>query len=294
MNNFKNFLALLTAGIIYGSFGVWIRFLSRELSPYQQVFLRNIIGFILALIVVFLLKQRINLKTVNKTHLLLYAVSFPLAQVFYTLAMLNTSLGITTFAFYAASFIFSFFVGKLLFSDEISRVKVASLFLAFLGIIILSYKSLLSGLINFGFVFGFLGGVFDATTNTFRRFLAGKVQRFILVSIQMMGGTTVAVLFLFFYHQALPTSFSLDTLSVAVLFGLLLVGLNFLLNYGFQNFDLNLGTILLSTELVSAPIFGLLIFKEIPSQTDIIGGLFILSAVLLANTPHFLLRKQRT
>lgn len=286
MNKFKNFLALLFAGIAYGSFGIWIRLLSHDLSTYQQILARNVLGFLFSIGVVYLFKQKWDFKKVKIKYVILYAISFPIAQVFYTLSILSTKLEITTFAFYAASFIFSFVVGKVFFSDKINFVKIVSLALAFLGVFVLSFKTFSTGLLNLGFIFGFFGGAFDSTTNAFRRFLAGKVERFVLVAIQMLGGIAVAIIFMFIFKQVIPTSISLTTVLVAILFGFLLLALNFLLNYGFQDFDLNLGTILLSTELVAAPIFGLLIFKEIPSQTDIIGGLLILGAIIISNAPH--------
>lgn len=286
MNKFKNFIALLFAGVAYGSFGVWIRFLSHDLATYQQIFIRNLLGFIFSVIVVLLLRQKWNLKRVNKLHVILYAVSFSISQVFYTFSMLDTKLEIATFAFFAASFVGSFVLGKIIFSDGVNLTKIVSLLLAFLGIFVLSFKSFSSGLINLGFVFGFLAGIFDSTTNAFRRSLAGKVDRFVLVAFQMLGGIIVAIIFLTFFKQGLPSSISSTTILVAVLFGFLLMGLNFMMNFGFQNFDLNLGTIILSIELVAAPIFGLLVFSEVPSRTDIVGGIFILTAIVISNLKH--------
>lgn len=286
MNKYKNFLALLFSGIVFGSFGIWIRILSRELTSYQQIFARNFFGFIICCIVILLLKQKWNFSKVNKIYVILYGICFPLSVIFYTFSILSTKIAITTFAFYAASFIGSFVIGKVLFSDKIHLIKVVSLSLAFLGIFILSYKSFSTGILNWGFIFGFLGGFLDSCTNAFRRFLASKIESFVLVSIQMIGGIVVATLFMLIFAQKVPSVMSPITILVAVLFGFLLVGLNFLLNFGFQDFDLNLGTILLSTELVAAPIFGLLIFKESLALTDIIGGGFIIFAILLSNFKH--------
>lgn len=286
MNKSKNFIALLFAGIAYGSFGIWIRLLSHDLTSYQQIFVRNVLGFIFSIIVVLLLKQKWDFKRVNKLHVVLYAVSFSISQVFYTFSMLSTKLEIATFAFFAASFIGSFLLGKFIFSDKTNLFKIIGLILAFLGIIVLSFKSFSSSLINLGFIFGFLGGIFDSTTNAFRRELAGKVDRFALVAVQMLGGIVVAIIFLTIFGQKLPMTISSTTILVAILFGLLLMSLNFLMNFGFQDFDLNLGTIILSIELVAAPIFGLLVFKEVPSNIDILGGGLILMAIIISNLKH--------
>lgn len=285
MKKTKNIIALIIAGITYGSFGVWIRFLSQELTTYQQIFVRNFLGLVFAFIFVLLFKENINLKKVNKKHLALYAISFPITQVFYTFSILKIKIGVALFSFFAASFITSFIVGRIYFSDKINLRKVISLILAFLGITILSYKSLFSGFLNWGFILGLLSGCFDTITNTGRRLLGGKVDRFVLVTTQMIGGVVVAILLMFVFKQHMPTSVSPLTALIAILFGLLLMGLNILMNFGFKDFDLNLGTILLSIELVAAPILGYLFFRETLSGTDIAGGIFIFTGIIVANLP---------
>lgn len=285
MKKTKNIIALLIAGITYGSFGVWIRFLSQDLTSYQQIFIRNFLGLVFAFAFILLFKERLNLMNVNKKHLALYAVSFPITQVFYTFSILNIKIGVALFAFFAASFITSFIVGKIYFSDKINTRKIVSLILAFLGITILSYKSLFGGFLNWGFILGLLSGCFDTITNTGRRLLGGKVDRFVLVAIQMVGGVVVAIILMFIFKQHIPTSVSSLTVLVAVFFGLLLMGLNILMNYGFKDFDLNLGTILLSIELFAAPILGYLFFRETLSGTDIVGGIFIFAGIIIANLP---------
>jgi drug/metabolite transporter (DMT)-like permease len=70
---------------------------------------------------------------------------------------------------------------------------------------------------------------------------------------------------------------------IVIFFGLLIVAVNYLLLLGFRNFDLNLGTILLSSEMVFTPIFAFLAFGEAPSLYVIIGGVFIAASIVLVN-----------
>lgn len=285
MNKPKNFLALLLSGITYGSFGVWIRFLSRDLTTYQQIFVRNFLGLVFALAFVLFLKEKLNFKKINKLHLALYAVSFPVTQVFYTFSILNIKIGVALFSFFAASFISSFIIGNIYFSDKINSRKVISLVLAFFGLITLSYKSLFGSMLNWGFIFGLLAGCFDTITNTGRRLLGGKVDRFVMVAIQMIGGVLIALILMFVFNQGLPTAISTPTIFIAIFFGLLLMGLNILMNFGFKDFDLNLGTILLSVELIAAPVLGYIFFRETLSYTDIVGGFLIFAGIIVSNFP---------
>ena len=79
------------------------------------------------------------------------------------------------------------------------------------------------------------------------------------------------------------SSLSVNTWAVGLMFGFILVAVNYLLLVGFQNFDLSLGVIILSSELIFALLFGLLVFGEKPLPKEIIGGLFVMAAVILPN-----------
>lgn len=63
MHKIKGFLALLTAGLLFGSMGVMIRTLSIQLSVYQQIFLRNIVALVLVICVTAVTRARWTLRT---------------------------------------------------------------------------------------------------------------------------------------------------------------------------------------------------------------------------------------
>lgn len=286
MSKLKGFLALLLSGIIFGSFGIWIRLLNQELTAYQQIFLRNLIGFLLAAAIVIILKQKWSLRGVKPFYVFLYATLFPIAVVFFVFAMLNTRISTAIFAFYASSLLSSLIIGRIFFDDQISASKSFSLVLAFLGLGVLSYPFSLSTF-NWGFVFGVISGIFDTITNGFRRLLSGKIDRFVLVATQMLGGVVISIILISLVKQSILVPISTFTFAVAAIFGILLMSVSFLTLVGFKNFDLNLGTIVISSELVFATIFAALVFKEYPTAKDLVGGLFIAVGIVVSNLNLF-------
>mgnify|MGYP001595742565 FL=1 len=96
--------------------------------------------------------------------------------------------------------------------------------------------------INIGFVAGIISGVLDAAANGFRKDLAGKIDKYILVFITTLGGVIVSNLMMFYFKQNLNfiSSLSINTWVVGLMFGFFLVAVNYLLLVGFQNFDLSL------------------------------------------------------
>jgi drug/metabolite transporter (DMT)-like permease len=58
--------------------------------------------------------------------------------------------------------------------------------------------------------------------------------------------------------------------------------LNYLLLYGFQNFDVNIGTVILSLELFLAAIVGFVLYDEALTATEVIGGVIIFLASVVS------------
>lgn len=282
MNKQKGFISLLLTGLIFGSFGIWIRLLNRELTSFQQIALRNFIGLILSVILILIFKHKWEFKKVNKLSLLLYAFSYPIAVIFYVFAFLNAKIATVTFAFYAISYLVTFILGTFYFKDKLTLPKILGLVLAAIGLIFLSYPFSLA-ILNLGLVYAMVSGLFDSGTNTFRRLISGKVDRFVLVAIQMLAGVVVASVLLLIYKQPFPIFLSSGTLGIALIFGFLLMSVSFLTLIGFQNFDLGLGTIVMSSELLFAPLFAFLVFRETLSTFELIGGIFILFGIIVAN-----------
>ena len=112
----KGFLALLASAIIFASFGIWVRILGQTLSPFQQIGFRNAISLVISIILIFGTKKTLSsLKQVKPIWLGLYAITFPLAVVFYTLSILQTKIVTTIFALYLGSLVFSLILGLMFF-----------------------------------------------------------------------------------------------------------------------------------------------------------------------------------
>lgn len=75
----------------------------------------------------------------------------------------------------------------------------------------------------------------------------------------------------------------------------MLFAINTLTLYGFKRFDLNLGTFVLSAEVVFATIFGILVIHELPLVQEWIGAAFMSLGIIMANYPVLktALRKNR-
>ena len=282
MNKTKGFLSLLSAGFLFGFFGILVRLLSDELTNYQQILFRSVVGFILASIIIVILKRKISFKNISLINLFFFAVSLPLTIIFYTLSILKTKIILAVATLFLGSILFSLVSGILFFKEKLTFKKGMAIISSIIALYYFTIPFSLSN-INAGLIFGVLSGFMDALSNTFKKHLGGKVDRFLLISIQMMG-TIIVSLILMFYTKAFTFPIiSPFILIIGLLFGFLLMLNNYLMLVGFHNFDLNLGTIILSSELLFASIFGYLFYKEIPTLNELIGGGLIAFSIIVAH-----------
>jgi drug/metabolite transporter (DMT)-like permease len=68
-----------------------------------------------------------------------------------------------------------------------------------------------------------------------------------------------------------------------VVFAILQVFLGNFLLFGFQHFDVNIGTVILATELFFAVVIGFVFFQEVPAPNELFGGVLIFIASIIAS-----------
>ncbi len=287
----QGFLALLASAVIYASFSIFVRLLGQDLSVAQQIGFRNSLALMISLVVVWWSKQSFqSLKQAKPLAISGYILAFPIAVVLYTFAVLEIKIMTTIFWLYLSSLVTSLIIGLGYFKEKWTLQKGLSLLLVAAGLVTYGYpfsQQFFSG----GALLAILSGVFDAVANAFKKFFSGKVDRFVLVALQMVGGLIVAALLSLNQGFSLP-HLSTQTWVVGGVFGVCLVLVSYLTLFGFSHFDLNLGTVVLASELFFATLFGWVIFRESASLTELIGGSLIFLATIIAQTTSFPLAHQ--
>lgn len=288
MNKTKGFFALLITGFIYSTLGVYARVLNQTLLPSQQIFLRYITGFLLVSIFMLFAKIPFTLKKISWPILTIYAISFPLNVVLFTIAVTQIKIALVGFSFYLTSIILSLLLGIFIFHEKITQLKTITIVLAIAGLICFTVPFNNNPAL-FGIILCLIGGCCDAIANASRKYLAKDSHRFTLVNVQMIGAIFVAIVFGVLSHQPfLPTtitSISVSAIITLILFGLSIIAVSYLTLIGFGNFDLNFGTIVLASELIFSVILGYLLYHEVLTFNEIIGAIFVGAAIILANIP---------
>lgn len=288
-NTILGFLALLSSAMIYGLFPYFVKTLTQMYGEYFQIGLRALIAFTIISIIMFIKKEKISNIKKDVVNLGLFVITIPISSFLIIFSLLNTTPATTIFMLYAGSLLVSFVVGTFIFKESITINKMISLILVVIGLLIFAYPFDLTS--SLGLILGFLGGAIEGVSNSLRKPLSTVPKNTILFFQFLTTGIFALILMFISKDDALRT-FSWYGLFITIIYGFSLVGLGYFMLFGFKNFDLNIGTTIISSEMFFSMIFSLILLGIIPSQKELIGGILIFLGANIPNLVQYYLSRK--
>lgn len=289
----KGFLALLGAAMIYSSFGLLIRLLDPMYGNYSQVAARFFVAFLFVSGILYFSKDKEKISIKQKRYAVMLGISAGLLVIFFTLAVMNAKIADSIFVFYAGSIVSSFIFGTFLYKEKVDFKKVLMIIVAGIGLSIYVNFSIVVG---FGIMMALISGFFDGATNTIRKKIKG-VNRYEVMRIQFFFMSfTAAVAMVYFSTEQIIKEISIVPILVTLLFAIASIKLNKLLLYGFAHYDVNVGTVVLASEVFFTSAVGYIFFTEVLNAHEWIGGILIFCASIIGGVnftkllEHFRLR----
>lgn len=279
--------ALLAVGACYGLFAVFVRELRGAATGCQQVFLRQAFA---ALFVAAALwagariggrARRSRAPRRLGAPLVGFAVSCAAGAALFTFAVLRTSLAQTALSLYGGSMLASLLIGRFFFREQLFGAKVLALACCLAGVLVTGVQEPAQTGSLLGFVFGGLAGVAQAFSNAFRRALADSLPRLDLAGVQALAGAALGAVMLGAAGDAALPPLTLYQWGIACVSGAMSLLVALLLIVGFRNFDLALGIVVLSSEILFAALFGRLMYDECPTASELLGGALVLLGIAL-------------
>lgn len=207
---------------------------------------------------------------------LFLGIAFSGVVLFFTASIQKTSIANAMFTFYAGTMISSFIFGSLFFKETVTKRKIIAILMALAGLAMYS-GAIYAGTI--GVILGVLAGISDGFGNIFRKKLKGADHLEVL-RIQFIVGTIFCSMVMLASGEKIIKHASLSVSLATILFSVVILIAALLVLYGFQHFDINIGTVILSSEIVSAALLAYIFYGEVPAINETIGGLFILAAAI--------------
>jgi chloramphenicol-sensitive protein RarD len=282
MNTNKGFLSLLGCGFILAIFALLVRLLNNYIGPLTQVGIRMLIASLIVLPYFLIKKIPLKIKDVKFLPFSILILSFPLYIIFFTISVINAKVANAFFYLFTTSLLTSYLLGFLYFKETINKKRLFLALLSIVGLILITYP-LSANKGYLGIISGVIGGGFWGISNATRKFFTGKINHWLIILYQMIVGAIISLLLAYFLKEFNIAKWSVQSISLLSFFGVGLVIIQILLFIGFANFKLNLGSVVLASQLVFVQAIGIFILHEIPTTTEILGSLAIIIAIIISN-----------
>lgn len=282
MNKIKGFISLLGCGFLLACFGLLVRVLNQYIGPLSQAGGRMLIAAILILPYLIVKKIPVAIKSQNKLLFTTFILSFPLYIIFFTLSIISIKAANAFFYLFASTTLTSFIIGRFFFKEKVRINHLLLAVLLIIGLILLAYP------FNFtqsgqGIIAGIIGGILYGISNATRKFYADKINRWTVMLYQMASGSGLSFILAYFFNEFNRIQIIPVPILTLLIFGISLVIIQVLLFSGFKNFPLNIGSIVLASQLIFIEIIGVIFLKEIPTMLELLGSLTIILAIVLSN-----------
>ncbi len=281
---------ILISAVGFGSYGVWSRFIGAKFGLFFQGWVRS--GLVLLVLIPIALFTK-SLRPINKKDAkwLLVPIIFGIftqAPIYY--AFNNMDIGTATLIFYASFLVATYLIGSIFIKEKMTRVKIISLFLGFLGLLFIFGLSLVKFSL-IALVLAVINGVASGGEVSTTKKTSAKYSS-LQLSIYIWGGIFVTHLpvSLLLKEPLVPLSLSGSWLSMFAFAGAGLVSF-WLVVEGFKFVDASIGGLIGLMEVVFGVIFGMIIFGETLTISMLTGGLLILLAGMLPNLSDILSRR---
>ncbi len=280
----------IIAGICWGCCGVFVRVLDQAgFNNITITFSRVIIVVILLGLALFIYDKklfRVELRQLPLIALIGISGQF-LFNICYNVSILKLSLSLATILLCTAP-VFVIIFGAILFKERITPVRVICMLAVLAGCV------LLSGVVESGglmwSVLGLAMGVGTAICNaasTMAMNEASDIRGIHPLTVQFYAALFALIPMLPFTDYAVVGSFiavnPLSHIPYLIIYALVAALLpNLLFNIAFKFMDSSIVSILASgAEPTSALIFGLLVYREVPSVFGLIGTALVIAAIIV-------------
>ena len=272
--------ALLAAAFLFAFTNVLVREMATMWGDQAQVAARFALVWVILIVFNAFAKKRTTVPKNRKAITIAYSLVAALSILFFTLSVQMTTIANTLFTSNATELFVAFLLGSFLLNEKLTPNKIIAILLAFIGLSLYA-DSILTG--SAGVIFGLLGGATTAICNL----LAKKLKGVDLGSIMRwqfgIGTIFMVVLTILLSPDDIIRTISLEGTIATVLFALILIVATRLVLYGFQHSDINIASVILSSQLAFGALLGFIIYHETLSTHEMLSGLLILCAAIVGS-----------
>lgn len=294
-NKHRGELLLFLTSFIWGFAFIAQKLGSEYIPPFTFNFLRNLTAGLFLLIYAFVRKNktREKMNSITKTAtirggittglVMAIAVSFQQTGVYFTT---SGKAGFITSLYVVIVPIIAIFMGK-----KVSKKTAVAIILALIGLYLLTVKVEDGFSINKGDILIFIGSLFFAFHILFIDHYSVKSDSVKMSMLQFFVASLVS-LFLMILFEKPELDLVIKEIFAILYMGVFSSGLGYTLQIVAQkDTDPTISSLILSLEAVFAALFGFIFLKEVPNERELIGGILMFFAIILAQLPNSIIKK---
>ena len=274
--------SLLATTFIYGWFGIFSKLIAYDLPLFFSSFIRDILGIVILGVFLYIKRKSSYKKIANEDFIWIILRSiFGLISFFSSyIAFVYLEIGITYFIYFGAFVLAGYFLGLFLFKEKIDLIRGVALAFALLGLYII-YQINITPNSGLYILLAGLSGITGAIWNIFSKKVSDKYSALQLnfMDFVFFGSYVLILSILRAETWAIPQLSSVWIYNI--IFGLSFVVTGQLVIIGFNNLDAQIGSLIMLTEILFGIILGFVFFQEIVTVLTLMGGLLIVTAVVL-------------
>jgi len=256
--------------------------LSNYVGNLIQVGLR--LGLTALLVIPVLISKKISIKIsgISPAFFSIYIISFPLFIIFFTLSVNSIKIVNAFFFLFIGTLVGSFAIGYWYFQEKLNVLKTISLVITLMGLSLFVFP-LTQNIKISGILFGLFGGLSLSISNATRKLATDRINRWVVIFYQMAVGSAIAFIITLLMGEDMLNKWDMVASIILIVFALGLILVQILYFIGFKNFNLNLGSIVLASQLIFVQFIGVLVFREVPTLNEGVGSMLVLMSIILVN-----------
>ena len=284
----KAVLALVISALCYVILSALVRELDKGFGTMTQVYMRNLVGIILALL---LFRKKIRFSRIfNMRKKDLFIISVLMGVIGWAFSIWFITMGALNTKLVNVSVIFSLLpVFAYIFSVAFLRRKPKLNLLLYslvsiYGSLVIATGSFIPNLQGFGLgeLYVLLATATGAMYFIGRKMLSSDLNNNEIALVAMFFSFLSLAILAPLKGESFPGFVPGNVLLALLVSGLIIMIVSVIENFGFEHLDATVGSQILLTEVVYALMIGFIFFQEFPSGTEMVGGMILISGVVLS------------
>jgi drug/metabolite transporter (DMT)-like permease len=271
---------MLLASVFYGTYGIWSHLMGSSFAPFYQTWVRSIVIMLVMLPVLLATKSFRKIDRQDWPQMAVFVGFCIFTQVPLYYAFNHVPVGTVQLIFYALFLVAAYTTGRLYLGEQITRVKLLSIGLAFVGLALVFGVSVIS-FAPLGLALAALNGVASGGETASSKKLSDKYPPGLIVFWGWVFTLLTHLPISLLLHEPQPMPAFDAAWGYLLAYSIVNAAAFWLSIEGFRHADASIASLIGLMEVVFAVVFAAVIFHQAITGAVIAGGAFIIFAAML-------------